>query len=58
MNANELKLLQEKTNDQDLLMEEIRVKMADASTHSESNASHTKITILVDSTSCCLFWRI
>ena len=33
--ANELKLLQKKANDQDLLREEIKVKMADVSTHSD-----------------------
>ena len=45
--ANELKLLKKKANDQDLLIKEIRVKMANASTHSDK-VSYTEIKILVN----------
>ena len=45
--ANELKFLEKKANDQDLLIKEIRVKMANASNHSDK-VSHTEIKILVN----------
>ena len=45
--ANELKLLEKKANNQDLLIKEIIVKMANASTHSDK-VSHTEIKILVN----------
>ena len=45
--ASELKLLEKRANDQDLLIKEIRVKMANASTHSDK-VSHIEIKILVN----------
>ena len=45
--AIELKLLEKKANDQDLLIKEIRVKITNASTHSDK-VSHTEIKILVN----------